>query len=227
MRIAAHLNGPPGSGQGGYVAGWMATRLVGAGADVWLRAPSPLETDLREVGDDHHLELWDQQTLIAEGDAVDVVADPIPFVGLERAREAGRAYPGAETALYNMCYGCGWARDDGLHIGPGPVADGLVACVYEPRGRVAEEWIWAALDCASGWAWPMHEIPLVTGRLTGGLLVDEPLDPAGPYVVVAAQLEQVGRRRISASAMFTAAGHRVAALRGTWLTIDLSQLPQV
>jgi hypothetical protein len=186
-----------------------------------------LETDLREVGDDQHLELWDRDTLIAEADAAEVVADPIPFVDLERARDAGGAYPGADSALYNTCFGCGSAREDGLHIGPGPVSEGLVACVFEPRGRVAPEWIWAALDCASGWAWPMHETPLVTGRLTGGLLVEEPLDPAGPYVVVAAQLERAGRRRISASALFTAAGARVAALRGTWLTLDPSQIPEL
>jgi hypothetical protein len=220
MRIGAHLNGPPGAGQGGYVAGSLAVRLRGPGADVWLRAPAPLETDLREAGDDQHLELWDGVRLIAEADAVEVAVDPVPFVDLEQARAAGRHYPGAASDLYDGCFGCGHARPDGLRIGPGPVSEGLVACVYEPRGRVAPEWIWAALDCASGWAWPMHETPLVTGRLTGGMLEQEPLDPSGPYVVVAAQLERRGRRRISASAMFTAAGHRVAAVRGTWLTMD-------
>ena len=48
MRIPRHLNGPPDSGQGGYVAGSLAVRLPGPGADVWLRAPAPLETDLEQ-----------------------------------------------------------------------------------------------------------------------------------------------------------------------------------
>lgn len=222
MRIARHLNGPPDSGQGGYVAGSLAVRLDGPGADAWLRAPAPLETQLREVGDGRHMEFWDGQTLIAEASAVDVVPDPIPFIDIERARIAGRGYPGAVPNPYETCFSCGRVRHDGLGIGPGPVSDGLVACVWQPRGRVAKEWIWSALDCATGWAWPLQETALVTGRLTGGVLTDAPLDPADPYVVVAGQLESVGRRRISAAALFTTGGRRVAAVRGTWLEMAVT-----
>jgi hypothetical protein len=93
----------------------------------------------------------------------------------------------------------------------------VVACVWHSRGRIAEEWVWTALDCASGWAWAIDEVPLVTGRLTGGLLTDAALDPADPYVVVGAQLQQAGRKYLSASALFTAGGLRVAGLRATWI----------
>ncbi len=219
MRIARHLNGPPEAGHGGYVAGSLATRLPGAGADVWLRAPAPLETELaqRRVGD--HLEFWDGPQLIAEADAAEVAVDPVPFVGLEPAAAAAKGFPGAVPNRYETCFGCGRLRTDGLGIGPGPVGKGLVACVWYPRGRVAEEWLWSALDCASGWAWPIGEVPLVTGRLSGGLVTDAPLDPADPYVVVAAQLEQTGRKYVSAAALFTAGGQRVAAVRGTWIRV--------
>lgn len=219
MRVARHLNGPPDSGQGGYVAGSLSVRLPGRGADVWLRGPIPLETDLAEPLTEQHIELRDGDRLIAEADAVEVVADPVPFVPLERARAASRDFAGAVPSVYNSCFSCGWERSDGLRVYPGPVAEGLVACVWEPRGLIAEEWIWSALDCVSGWAWPMVESPLVTGRLTGGILLDEPLDPVGPYVAVGVQLEQSGRKHISASALFTAGGLRVAAIRGTWLSI--------
>ena len=221
MRIARHLNGPPDSGQGGYVAGSLAVRLPGPGADVWLRAPAPLETDLEERVTDAHIQLWDGDRLIAEADALDqVVADPVPFVLLERAETASRRYPGqVATDEYGTCFSCGWLRDDGLGIRPGPVGEGLVACVWNPRGRVAQEWIWSALDCVTGWAWPLAETLLVTGRLTGGLLTDEALDPVGPYIAVGAQLRQEGRKHVSAAALFTAGGIQVAAIRGTWLKL--------
>ena len=219
MRIPRHLNGPPDSGQRGHVAGSLSVRLPGDGADVWLRGLIPLETELDERLTDRHIELWDGDVLVAEADAVEVVADPVPFVPLERALTASHGFQGAVPSVYNSCFSCGWERTDGLRIYPGPVSDGLVACVWEPRGRIAEEWIWSALDCVSGWAWPMVETPLITGRLTGGILVDQPLDPVGPYVAVGAQLEQSGRKHISAAALFTAGGLRVAAIRGTWLSI--------
>jgi hypothetical protein len=217
VRIPRYLNGPPDAGHGGYVAGSLAVRLPGPGADVWLRAPAPLETDLEErlVGD--HLEFWDGSLLIAEADAAEIEVDPVPFVSLEAAAAAAKGFPGAVPNPYETCFGCGRLRADGLGIGPGPVGKDLVACVWYPRGRVAQEWLWSALDCASGWAWGIGEMPLVTGRLRGGLVTDAPLDPADPYVVVAAQLEQTGRKYVSAAALFTAAGQRVAAVRGTWI----------
>lgn len=221
MRIARHLNGPPHSGQGGYVAGSLAVRLPGPGADVWLRAPAPLETELEERLDGGHLGLWDGDRLIAEADALDhVAADPVPFVPLDRAAEASAAYPGQVISdEYGTCFSCGWLRDDGLGIRPGRVGEGLVACLWDPRGRVAQEWVWSALDCVTGWAWPLGQTVLVTGRLSGGLLSDEPLDPAGPYIAVGAQLGQEGRKHFSAAALFTPGGWQVAALRGTWLRL--------
>lgn len=219
MRIAGHLNGPPGAGHGGYVAGSLAVRLPGPGADVWLRAPAPLDTDLEERLEGGHIEIRDGEVLVAEADATAVLADPVPFIDLERARDAGQRYPGRAPNPYETCFGCGRARSDGLHIGPGPVTDGLVACLWRPRGRIAQEWVWTALDCATGWAWPLDSVRLVTGRLTGGMLDQTPLDPAGPYIVVAAQVQRSGRRYISAASLFTPGGHRVAAVRGTWISV--------
>jgi hypothetical protein len=217
VRIARELNGPPDAGHGGYVAGSLAVGLPGPGADVWLRAPAPLEVDLEERVTGEHIEIWRDDQLIAEADSVDVVADPIPFVALPQAQAAQQDFAGSVPNRYETCFGCGRLRDDGLGIHPGPVRDGLVACVWHPRGRIAPEWIWTALDCASGWAWPIGSRSLVTGRLAGGLLMDPPFDPAGPYVVVGAQLGQEGRKYFSGSALFTASGQRVAALRATWI----------
>jgi hypothetical protein len=219
VRIAGHLNGPPDAGHGGYVAGSLAVRLPGPGADVWLRAPAPLDTDLVERVSGGHIEIRDGEVLVAEADATEPVADPVPFVPLDQAEAAGQRYPGRQPNPYEMCFGCGRLRSDGLGIGPGPVRDSLVACVWHPRGRIAPEWVWTALDCATGWAWHLDSVRLVTGRLTGGMLDEVPLDPAGPYVVVAAPIRQSGRRYISSASLFTPGGHRVAAVRGTWIRV--------
>lgn len=219
MRIDPRFNGPPHSGHGGYVAGSLAVRSPGAGADVWLRAPAPLDTDLTERFDGTHLSVWDGDILIAEADPVQMSTDPVPFVRLEQAQAAQEGFPGAVPNQYETCFGCGRLREDGLRIHPGPVSEGLVASVWHPRGRVAEEWVWAALDCTSGWAWPIGDGNLVTGRLTGGMLESQPIDPVGPYIAVGAQLSSTGRKHISAAALFTPAGHRVASVRATWLLV--------
>ena len=51
MTIPRRFRGPPNSGNGGYVCGMLARQIAGA-AEVTLRAPPPLETelDLVEVG---------------------------------------------------------------------------------------------------------------------------------------------------------------------------------
>jgi hypothetical protein len=219
VRIDGRFNGPPHSGHGGYVAGSLAVRLPGPGADVWLRSPAPLDAELREEYDGTHLSVWADDVLVAEADPVEVNVDPVPFVRLEQAQDAQERFAGAVPNRYETCFGCGRLRDDGLRIHPGAVSEGLVACVWLPRGRVAQEWVWAALDCTSGWAWPIGEVDLVTGRLTGGMLDTEPLDPVGPYIAVGAQISSHGRKHISAAALFTPAGHRVAGVRATWLLV--------
>ena len=51
MTIPRRFRGPPNSGNGGYVCGMLARQIAGA-AEVTLRAPPPLETELGlvEVG---------------------------------------------------------------------------------------------------------------------------------------------------------------------------------
>lgn len=220
MKIPPHLNGPPGAGHGGFVAGHLSAILEHGHADVWLRAPAPLGVDLAVLRRDDAVVLRDGNTVIAEATVEPLTPDPLPFVGLAAAEQAAAGYPGVQHGPYSTCFGCGWSRTDGLRIGPGPAGRGLVACVWHPKGRRAEEWLWTVLDCGSGWAWPMHEKVLVTGRLHGTVeIAPEDLDPADPMVVVAAPLEHSGRKYTSAASLFTPNGLRVAAVRATWLEV--------
>ena len=47
LRVASRFNGPPTSGNGGYVCGELARGLPGPAARVRLRRPPPLEKALR------------------------------------------------------------------------------------------------------------------------------------------------------------------------------------
>jgi len=48
MTIPRRFRGPPNSGNGGYVCGMLARQIAGA-AEITLRAPPPLETELGVV----------------------------------------------------------------------------------------------------------------------------------------------------------------------------------
>ena len=111
-------------------------------------------------------------------------------MSLEQAHGAGGS-AGAVPNRYETCFGCGRLRDDGLRIHPGRVSDGLVACVVAPRGRGGRG---MGVGGSGPHQWlgpqPIGDMSLVTGRLTGGLLDSEPIDPVGPYIAVGAQTEQ-------------------------------------
>ena len=76
--IAARFNGPPGSGNGGYVCGRIARHIRGASA-VTLRAPPPLETPLRVTREGDRVALFDGETLLAWGETKLPITDRSRF----------------------------------------------------------------------------------------------------------------------------------------------------
>jgi hypothetical protein len=141
--IDARFCGPPGTGNGGYVAGLLAARLGGA-AEITLRLPPPVATPLEiEAGAGQSVSLVHGPDLIAEGIAGGPDG-PVPAaVSLAEARAAGaacrlRAHP--EEHPYPGCFVCGPDRGpgDGLGIMVGPVAGrDLAADVWYPDGSLA------------------------------------------------------------------------------------------
>ncbi len=63
--IAKRFNGPPASGQGGYVAGLLAARLGGP-AEVTLRRPPPLDVAMAVEAADGGLVLNGEAQIAAE-----------------------------------------------------------------------------------------------------------------------------------------------------------------
>jgi hypothetical protein len=229
--IPARFNGPPASGNGGYVSGLLAEALGAASVEVTLRAPPPLDLPLAvERRADGTLALRDGERLLAEARAqafeVDVPAPP----GLEAATAAGvvgRMRAHARTGdPYRRCFGCGIDRDDGLRILPAPVGDaGVVASDWTPAAALASDdglvpvpVVWAALDCPAGIAWT-HRLPdappMMTGRIAAR--IDAPVRVGARYVAMGWPISRDGRKLHAGTALVDEAGRVVARSLQLWL----------
>ncbi len=179
--IPARFNGPPGSANGGYTCGVLASLLGADVAQVSLRTPPPVGRPLAVTHEDGRVELHDGGTLVAEGEPSELlldVPDPVDPDTAEAASAAGRE---AWTASHPFptCVVCGPERapGDGYRIFPGPVAgrEGVFAAPWTPDeslagddGHVRPECLWGALDCPT--SAPVANFgegpPVVLARLT-------------------------------------------------------------
>ena len=163
LPIAPRFNGPPGSGNGGYTCGLIAS-LIGDGAEVTLRQPPPLDTPLAVSVVDGITLVHHGEVLIAEGRLVawDLEVPTPPT--MDEAAEAATRYVGFDHHEFPTCFTCGIDRDDGLEIWPGKVAGSeLVASPWAAPDGVAPfggdlppEIVWAALDCPGAWVSARH-----------------------------------------------------------------------
>jgi hypothetical protein len=226
ITIAHRFNGPPGSGNGGYVCGLMAN-LIDGPSEATLRAPPPLETPLTLTRDDSGaVSLRDGDALIGEAKpiAFDLAAPSAPT--LEQARAAAKRYAGLRDHRYPTCFVCGTGRPhhDGLDIFTGPVEGrDMVACTWTPgadlagaNGIVLPEFVHAALDCPSYWALPHAGKPALLARLASS--IDAPLPRANEELIVAAwPISSDGRKHRGAAALYTAAGVLIARSEALWI----------
>ena len=172
----------------------------------------------------------DDSVVIATGArAVVNLALPVA-VSRAEAEAAAREYPGFRDHAFPGCFVCGPARSprDGLRIFPGPVAGrDLVAAPWEPddslvddRGAVRPEFLWAALDCPSGWAAIAADgtgVPMLLGelaaRLLGGVRAGE------RCLVMGWALGGAGRKRLAGAALLGDDGTVRAVAHTTWIAI--------
>jgi hypothetical protein len=227
LTIAPRFNGPPDSGHGGYVSGLVAGCLDGP-ARVRLHRPPPLGRALAVCRDGEGVTLVDGEAIVATGvpAAVDVTLPSAVSFG--EAETAAREYPGFRNHVFSRCFACGPARaaGDGLRIFPGPVAGGLVAAPWVPdasladdQGEVRPEFLWAALDCPSGWAAILEAggRPSVLGELAARVV--GPVHRGERYVVLGWALGGEGRKRFAGSVILGDDGTRRAVARATWIAI--------
>ncbi len=227
ITVARRFNGPPGSGNGGYVAGLLGNRIDGP-AEVTLRAPIPLETSMTLVGDGRTLALRDGEVLIADAVAkplsLDVPAPPSFALAEELAAEGGS---GTDSA-YRVCLVCGRARQpgDGLRVYCSATgsSDGLHAGAWVPhaafadeKGFVRPEFLWGALDCPGGSAVCTDGAEALTGRMHA--VADADLPAGENCIVLAWPLGAEGRKRYSGTAVLDSRGRIRAKAFSTWIVL--------
>jgi hypothetical protein len=216
MIIAGRFNGPPGSGNGGYSAGVFADAAgsVGGTREVTLRRPPPLDVELSIV--DGQVTAPDG-AVVAEVGLAAPVDTVVPAVGYAEAVEAARSYQGFADHPFPTCYGCGPAREDGLHIFPGRLADGTNAAPWIVPPDVSPPVVWAAMDCTGGWTVVGDGRPYVLGRIAAEVRrMPEP----GDRCVVRGALAGIQRRRAWVhTTLYGPGGAELARARATWVAI--------
>jgi hypothetical protein len=230
LTIPARFNGPPETGNGGYTCGRLAALLGAETAAVSLRTPPPLDRPLAIVRDGARAELRDGETLVAEATPAELSLTPPEPVSLDRARAASDDGREQWTAKhpFRTCFVCGPDRDpgDGLRLFPGRLEDGRYAVPWTPdesvddgAGHVPAECVWAALDCptsapvANFGAGPPMVLASLTARLNAAVRVGE------PHSILSWPLQEDGRKRHAAAALFDANGRLLAASRALWIEL--------
>ncbi len=219
VTIAARYEGPPGTANGGFVAGLLAAS-IGPSARVRLEAAVPLVTPLLLTARDGEawLSVGDQRVAVAHVDPGPTApVDGVPFAVAERAVAADAAdhpFPG--------CFVCGPASIDGLHLYPGRVDGSTVATTWRPdpegAGLDAERLMWAALDCPAGIAAMEPGVSAVLGTMTSRIA--RRVVAGEPLVVVGRRLAVDGRKLVAASALFDADGDAVGWSESVWIVVE-------
>ena len=247
IRVDPRFCGPPGTGNGGYVSGRLASFVRSTAAspaatwsgavEVTLRAPTPLDIDLPLTVADGAAALHTREgTLLAEAVCVPTVAPfkPVP-ISFEEAREASTRFIGFQHHPYPGCFVCGFERAGGLSPGlalhPGAIAatstPPVVAAPFRPpadlcdaEGLLEPEFVWSALDCPSWFghaAFQERPRVILLGRLAVQILRRPHADE--PCVVSGFGLGQAGRRILCGSALYGNDQAVIAYSRSTWIEL--------
>jgi hypothetical protein len=143
LTIDERFCGPPGMGNGGYVAGLLAATLGSHAAEITLRSSAPLMRALQvQPKEDGRVFLTDGDTVVAEARAVPPLEDQPPSTpSHQEAVQASRQYVGFRQHGFPRCFVCGTERPDGLRIFPGPLQaqSDVVAAPWVPDDSLVEE----------------------------------------------------------------------------------------
>jgi hypothetical protein len=228
IEIDRRFRGPASSGNGGYVCGRLANFIPGT-ATVRLRVPPPLEVEMDVRPTSTGMALFHGEKLIAEAwpSVLDIEIPPAPAA--QDAERASRLFAGFQFHRFPTCFVCGPQRapDEGLRIFAGPVAGRqIVSCTWTPDAglspdghTISPEFVWAALDCPGGFAFPHPEHGTI---LLGELTVQrfEPVIAGRRHVVIGWQILQDRRKHHTGTALFSESGNCLAAGRGIWLEVE-------
>jgi hypothetical protein len=224
LTIDARYCGPPGSANGGYFAGRFAS-LAAQTVRIRLQAPIPLDTPLEAVENDERLELRCADQVLAYAEPATLALQIPPAPSYVEALEASRRFIAFGQHAFPGCFVCGTARarGDGLRIFAGANRAGsLVAAPWVPDlslphvdGKVAAEFMWAALDCPGYFAARDDGVPMLLGEYTAH--VDRRVHIDEPCVVIGWKIAISGRKYEVGTALFDEDGELCGRARAIWI----------
>ena len=228
--IPARFSGPPNSGNGGYTAGLLSYH-ASTHCEVTLRKPIPIEQEMHVAGDYKRRVLMAGEELIAEASFAGMITvNPPAPVSFEAAQAAMENSPAFQNHPFPTCFVCGPQRSEGLRIFPGLVSGAaeppvfasawIPAAEFTDRSRsVRREFVWAALDCPTGFAAGFPYMgKLVTGRLSVKLVA--PVRAGEKCVIMSWPLGIDGRKHHAAAALFGEDDSVRAEAKATWIKLD-------
>lgn len=219
LTIARRFRGPRTSANGGYAAGLLAQEVGLPGVEVTLRLPPPIERPLAVVRDGDRVLLLDGEALVAEARPSEPTVSPPSPPTVAEAAQASLGVGSFGDPEFEECFVCGTRPEgDGLEIHAGRVPgrdDGVVATTWIATG-VRPEVVWAAIDCPGAYALEGEgRGEPVLARITGRI---DRLPAEGECcVVIGWPLEEEGRKRHAATALFGADGAVLAVSRQLWI----------
>ncbi len=224
LTIERRFNGPPDSGNGGYVCGAFA---VAAGADMRVRLATPPPLDVALAVEHDEAGSWALRSAtveVARGTPSRLRLDVPPAPRYVQAVWASQHYPGFREHPFPDCFVCGphRRRGDGLRIFPGMLDTGIVAAPWLPAesldtgdGKVAVEFHWAALDCPGYFAVSAGRRLMVLGEMQAH--VDRRVRVGEPCTVIGWKLGSEGRKHYAGTAIFDGEGELCARASATWI----------
>ena len=231
LTIPHRFNGPAGSANGGYACGLVAG-LIDGPAQVILRRPPPLGVELllERVGGGGLLR-HGETTLAAATPAPSDVDPPKPPT-FSQALDASAGYGGFTHHPFPSCFVCGASRrhGDGLRIFPGRLPGRRVMAapwipdeaLADSQGLVRLEFVWAALDCPTGWAAtllaPVQKV-VVLGTLT--VQVHRRPRACRRHVLASWPIGNDRRKFFAGAAVWSEGGDLNAVAQATWIQVAL------
>ena len=230
ITIARRFNGPPDSGNGGYVCGAFAI-AAGVDARVRLLSPPPLDVPLslrEEPPGEWTLSADSRPVARAVPGRLELEVPPPPRY--TQAVWASQHYPGFQWHAFPDCFVCGphRRRGDGLRIFPGMLDTGIVAAPWLPAdsldggdGKVGVEYHWAALDCPGYFAVSGARRTMLLGEMQAH--VDRRVRVGEPCTVIGWKVGTEGRKHYAGTAIFDGEGELCARALATWVEVRQAQ----
>lgn len=231
--IDSKYNGPANSGNGGYVAGLLASYTPFSCPEVMLLKPPPLNEQLELHENEGEWILKSETRIIAKAKESNFDLEVPVKPSMADAVLCESRYPGFDRHVFPECFVCGPQRGehDGLRLftGISGTEDYVAApfrtfdALYDDQGILKTEIIWAALDCPGAYAITQiaEEKMMVLGKLSVKLV--NPVDREEKLIVAGWYKGADGKKNYAGTALYNSDGDVKAIGNAIWIEVDPKQ----